>query len=79
MHELDIEKGDVFYLFSDGYPDQFGGPEKKKLKITGLFDILEEVNGLGIDEQEDIINSRIIKWQAQYPQTDDILFMAVQV
>ena len=79
LHELDIEKGDVFYLFSDGYPDQFGGPEKKKLKITGLFDILEEVNGLGIDEQEDIINCRIIKWQAQYPQTDDILFMAVQV
>ena len=79
LHELEIKQGDVIYLFSDGYPDQFGGPEKKKLKITGLFDILEEVNGLAIEEQEKLINSKLVKWQAHYPQTDDILFMAIEV
>ena len=79
LFEMDIQKGDVFYMFSDGYPDQFGGPDKKKLKITGLFEILEEINGLEIEEQERIINSRLVEWQGRHPQTDDILFMAIKI
>ncbi|MBL4703834.1 MAG: SpoIIE family protein phosphatase, partial [Flavobacteriales bacterium] len=79
QHELDLQDGDVFYLFSDGYPDQFGGAKRKKLKISGLYEILDEVNGLPMDEQQKIVTRKILEWKGNLNQTDDILLMGIKV
>lgn len=79
QHEMDIFPGDVFYFFSDGYPDQFGGPNRKKLKIAGLFELLDEIQDKDMDEQQKILSKRILDWKGQVDQTDDILVMGIRI
>lgn len=77
--EYYLNEGDTLYLFSDGMPDQFGGPEGKKMKVAKLKDLLEEVSALSLKEQEEAISLFYREWKGSYEQVDDILVMGVRV
>lgn len=76
--EYYLKEGDSIYLFTDGYPDQFGGTEGKKMKIARLKSLIEEVSNLSMDEQRERIESFLDEWQGENDQVDDILMMGIR-
>ena len=77
--EYYLNEGDTIYLFSDGLPDQFGGPEGKKMKIARLKNLISEVSGLTIARQEEEFTKFYREWKGKFEQVDDILFMGVKI
>jgi ligand-binding sensor domain-containing protein/serine phosphatase RsbU (regulator of sigma subunit) len=77
--EYYLNEGDSIYMFSDGLPDQFGGPDGKKMKIARLKRYIGEISGLPIDKQEEMLTNYFRKWKGNYEQVDDILFMGVRI
>lgn len=78
-HEILLQPGDRFYLFSDGVPDQFGGPSGKKLKVSGLLAWLEELGNLPLAQQGEAIHRRLDEWMNGQQQIDDMLLIGVEV
>lgn len=78
-HELQLEKGDCIYVFSDGYADQFGGPDGKKLKSKPMQDKLLEVSALPMEEQRKALKAFILEWKGALEQVDDICVIGVRV
>jgi ligand-binding sensor domain-containing protein/serine phosphatase RsbU (regulator of sigma subunit) len=68
-----IDKGDVIYMFSDGYADQFGGPENKKFKSCNFRDLLFQNHQKPMAEQKEILEQVFNSWKGNYAQIDDIL------
>ncbi len=77
--EYYLNEGDTMYLFSDGLPDQFGGPYGKKMKIVRLKKLIEEVSVLPMDEQDNAITRFYTEWKGDHEQIDDIIFMGVRI
>jgi serine phosphatase RsbU (regulator of sigma subunit) len=77
--EYYLSEGDTIYLFSDGLPDQFGGPDGKKMKIARLKRIIEQVSRLPMNEQKETFSKYYFDWKGTYDQVDDILLMGVKV
>jgi ligand-binding sensor domain-containing protein/serine phosphatase RsbU (regulator of sigma subunit) len=77
--EYYLKEGDTIYLFSDGLPDQFGGPDGKKLKIARLKRMIEQISRLPMDEQKDVMSKFYFDWKGSYDQVDDVLLMGVKV
>jgi ligand-binding sensor domain-containing protein/serine phosphatase RsbU (regulator of sigma subunit) len=77
--EYYLKEGDTVYLFSDGLPDQFGGPDGKKLKIARLKRMIEQISGLPMDTQKEAMNKFYLDWKGTYDQVDDVLLMGVKV
>ena len=69
----------MVYLFSDGYPDQFGGKKGKKLMYKQFRDILAEIAILPIEEQKNTLHNRLERWKAKHEQVDDILVIGFKV
>lgn len=76
--EYYMNEGDTIYLFSDGLPDQFGGPDGKKMKMAKLKTLIEDVNPLPMSEQKQKIDDFYREWKGEYDQVDDILLMGVR-
>lgn len=76
---IPIEKGDIFYLFSDGYPDQIGGPNRKKFYYKPFKELLVSIHHLPMDEQRDILDKTITEWRGERDQTDDILVIGIKI
>jgi serine phosphatase RsbU (regulator of sigma subunit)/tetratricopeptide (TPR) repeat protein len=70
--QVSVEKGDMIYLFTDGYADQFGGPSKKKFKSSSLVKLLSETGGLSGAEQLNKIQTVFTEWQGMEEQVDDV-------
>ena len=77
-HEVQLEKGDTVYIFSDGYQDQFGGPKGKKFKMVKFKKLLLSIQGQTMHEQKDILEDTMRKWQGDQEQVDDILVMGIR-
>lgn len=77
--EYYLKDNDSVYLFSDGYPDQFGGEDGKKLKIARLKRLIENIKDLGMDEQYVKVSKYFDEWKGNYPQVDDVLLMAFKI
>jgi ligand-binding sensor domain-containing protein/serine phosphatase RsbU (regulator of sigma subunit) len=77
--EYYLKEGDTVYLFSDGLPDQFGGPDGKKMKIARLKRMIEQMSHLPMDEQKKIMAKFYFDWKGSYDQVDDVLLMGVKV
>ena len=77
--EYQLVKGDIVYLFSDGYPDQFGGPRGKKFKMVALKNLLEDIHIKDMNEQYVEIKEKFETWKGEQDQVDDVLFMGIQV
>ena len=77
-HELKLEKGDTFYIFSDGYPDQFGGPKDKKFMMKNFKKLLLSIQDKTMNEQKTILETTMAEWKGDTEQVDDILVMGVR-
>ena len=77
--ELQLTKGDLIYMFSDGYPDQFGGPLGKKFKMVRLKNLLKDIHEKPMEEQYNYVQSNFDLWKGDLEQVDDILFMGIKI
>lgn len=76
LHEIEITTPTAFYIFSDGFIDQFGGEEGRKFMIKHLKTLLLEIHTKPFDQQEAILRQAISEWMGnKYSQIDDILVM----
>lgn len=79
-HHVNLQKGDVFYTFSDGYQDQFGGPKNKKFMIKRLKELFLEIHQKPMDEQKTILHHTFIDWISyETEQIDDVIVIGVRV
>jgi serine phosphatase RsbU (regulator of sigma subunit) len=76
---ISYNPGDILYLSTDGYQDQFGGHNGKKFMKLHFRNLLNEVARLPIQEQENALVSIFNKWKSDSPQTDDVLILGVQL
>ncbi len=72
---INLNKGDVVYLFSDGYTDQFGGIKGKKFLLKRLNELVLELQNTSMQEQKDILWNKLLEWKGENRQVDDILLM----
>ena len=77
--EFQLKKGDIVYMFSDGYPDQFGGPLGRKFKMVRLKNLLRDIHDKPMDEQYNYIKSNFFLWKEDLEQVDDVLFMGIRI
>ncbi len=78
-HEINIEKNDCFYIFSDGYMDQFGGIEDKKYGMQNFKKLLLKNHKKPLIEQNKLINDEFVKWMGNKKQVDDILVIGFKI
>ena len=78
-HRVQFEKGDRFYLFSDGYVDQFGGPKNQKFMSKRFKELLLDIHQLPMAEQENILYRRITDWRGDFDQVDDMIVIGVEL
>ncbi len=76
---FDLREGDAIYLFSDGYPDQFGGPKGKKFKYKPFKRMLTEISHEEMQEQLRIIEQRFDEWKGDREQVDDVMVIGLRV
>ncbi|MCH8318254.1 MAG: SpoIIE family protein phosphatase, partial [Bacteroidetes bacterium] len=79
QHEYKLKKGDTLYLSSDGYADQFGGPDNDKFMTERFKRLLVDIHPLPMDEQRQKLESIIEEWKGGDRQIDDILVMGVRI
>lgn len=79
LKEINYKKGDIFYLYSDGYYDQFGGKYDKKFMCLKFHQILLEIHELPLLKQKEILESRLNDWKMDTDQTDDITVLGIRL
>lgn len=79
LKEIDYKKGDIVYLFSDGYPDQFGGENGKKFRLGNFRDLLLTIHDEDLITQKDMIEKTLDNWMGNCEQVDDILVMGIRL
>jgi len=77
-HDIKLRHGDTFYIFSDGYADQFGGENKKKLTSKSFKQILINIQEKTMIQQGKKLNDFIENWRAGTEQIDDILIIGIR-
>jgi serine phosphatase RsbU (regulator of sigma subunit) len=78
-HRIEVRPGDSFYLFSDGYPDQFGEESNKKFKYKQFRELLLSIQGHTMTEQKEIIENTYYEWKGKTVQIDDILILGFEI
>ncbi len=78
-YEMELQKGDCIYTFSDGYSDQFGGPNRKRFKSVQLKELLLTISEKPMPEQKTILNDKFESWKGNIEQIDDVLVIGVRV
>ena len=77
-HEIDLQDDDTMYLFSDGYADQFGGPEGKKFKYRRFRHLILSIFEKPLSVQHHMLDKRLNEWKGSLEQVDDILVLGVK-
>ena len=72
-------KGDMIYLFSDGYQDQFGGSKGKKFKYKNLKEKIQDFSDKDLSKQHDILKKLHLEWRGELEQLDDVCVMGIRV
>lgn len=78
-HEVELQAGDCIYIYSDGFADQFGGTDGKKLKSTPMLKILAGLHQMAIHDQEKYLRDFFLQWKGSLEQVDDICVIGVRV
>ena len=78
-HIIPMDKKSTLYMFSDGYPDQFGGPKDKKFMFKKLKKLFIENQNNKQEIQTRNLNTKFEEWQADKKQTDDVLVIGVKL
>jgi serine phosphatase RsbU (regulator of sigma subunit) len=78
LQKIELQKGDAFYIFSDGYSDQFGGPKQKKFMSMQLKETLVAMAGKPMLQQGERLNEIFEEWRGDSPQVDDVTLIGVR-
>jgi serine phosphatase RsbU (regulator of sigma subunit) len=78
-HLIPIQKGDIIYIFSDGFADQFGGPDGKKYKYRRFRHLLLTLHQLPMEKQHEILENNVMEWRGTQEQVDDILVIGIKI
>ncbi len=76
---IDVNKGDMVYLFSDGYADQFGGPHNKKFRYKQFQDLLIDIHTKPMNTQREILLKTFMDWKGDQHQVDDVLVLGYRI
>ncbi|CAN5820003.1 hypothetical protein BH11BAC7_BH11BAC7_12460 [soil metagenome] len=79
LHSIKAEKDDLFYVFSDGFADQFGGPSGKKFKYKAFQELLRSMQNENMQTQEECLSVAFEKWKRDLDQVDDVCVIGVRV
>jgi len=77
--QITIQRGDTIYMFTDGYADQFGGPEKKKFNSVQFQKLLLSIQHFSMEEQLLVLNKQIEQWRGESEQVDDIMVIGIRI
>ena len=77
-HIIEIKKNDTVYAFSDGFPDQFGGPKGKKFMVKNLKLTLQKMSDQPMAKQKEALDKILDDWMGEINQIDDILLMGIR-
>jgi len=78
-HKIKVLPGDSIYLFSDGFPDQFGGPKGKKFKYNQLKKVLLDNQHVSVRSNAKTLEEVLKDWQGDLEQVDDILIIGFKI
>jgi len=78
-HSMRLPKGSLIYLFSDGYADQFGGPQGKKFKYRQLSALLISIHKLPMEEQRTELDQVFEQWRGDNEQVDDLCIIGIRI
>lgn len=76
---IQLEPNDVLYMFSDGFVDQYGGPEDRKYLLSRFKRFLLSVEGLPMDEQNERIKAEFEQWKGENEQLDDVIVFGLRL
>ena len=79
LRDIKYEPGDVLYLYTDGYADQFGGPKGKKFKYKPLNELLLQISHLPLDIQNSKLKTVFEDWRGDLEQVDDVLIIGIKL
>jgi len=79
-HEIQLQKGDELFVFTDGYADQFGGPKGKKLNYKKFKTLLQETTEIeGRENKREHLHQAFVEWRGNHEQLDDVLVIGVSI
>lgn len=78
LHEIELKKGDAFYVFTDGYADQFGGPREKKFMSNQLKETIVSMEGMPMIKQGEKLDEIFENWKGSNPQVDDVTVIGIR-
>jgi serine phosphatase RsbU (regulator of sigma subunit) len=76
---VQLQKGDTIFMFSDGFPDQFGGTRNRKLLVSGFKKIIESIAETDIEKQATLLEKNLQEWKKDTRQIDDIIVLGVKI
>jgi len=76
---ISFQTGNILYLYTDGFADQFGGPKGKKFKYKPLNEILTSISGMQMEEQRNTLEHTFVNWKGSLEQVDDVLVIGVRL
>jgi serine phosphatase RsbU (regulator of sigma subunit) len=79
VHRIAYHPGDSLYLFSDGYVDQFGGPDRKKFMAARLNELLLANHAMPMAMQAEALERAFNDWKGNQPQVDDVCVLGIAV
>jgi serine phosphatase RsbU (regulator of sigma subunit) len=77
--KISLLAGDMIYLSTDGFADQFGGEKGKKFKYKQLEELLLDVSDIPVQQQKNKLQNTFIDWKRNYEQTDDVSLIGIKV
>ena len=78
-HDIQLEIGDAFYIFSDGFADQIGGGKNHRFTSEKFKELLLDIHNQPMYEQKEILEKTLLDWMGEHSQRDDILVIGVRV
>lgn len=79
QREIQLSETDQVYLMSDGYADQFGGPQGKKFKYIPMKKLLLEHHAESLEQQKEVLESTFVEWKGDDDQVDDICVIGLRI
>ena len=76
--QLTLQPGDMIYLGSDGYQDQFGGPKGKKMTAKRLHEFILDISSYELRFQKILLLQYFNEWKGELPQIDDVCLMGIR-
>ncbi len=76
---ININKGDLVYMFSDGYADQFGGKKQKKFLTLNFRKLLVSIASKPMEIQKEVLDKTFTEWRGDIDQIDDVMVMGIRI